>query len=390
MLVIHEPEIKRTSTGARLQVEYDLNGKTEVLWYEVSLEYGYYLTIERTDAFVVALLSKAIQDGYDIKVKGCLSERLYYTLNKYLIPVLASTLKGKQIEVHCLNITSEPVISSTAVGTGLSCGVDSFSTIYEHIKNDCPPGYKITHVTFFNVGSHGSHGGEKARDLFYKRLKMVKKCAIELGKDLIVIDSNLSELLQMGFAELHTIRNMSAVLVLQKLFNVYYYASSVPLENFTLNKSMGSYDTFSLQMLSTESVSFFSSGTTLTRFDKTKMITHMDLVKKYLNVCIKSGHNCGKCIKCLRTLLTLEVLGEIENFKKVFNLNEYYKRKRRYMISVVARRKLSNFKQEIYEEMKKSQFKIPVHLQMIGRVAYIKIKAAMIMKDVKSSVYRGG
>lgn len=378
MLTIYKPEILQSSTGSRVQAEFEVKGKRDVLWYETEEQYGQYLTSERADAFLVGLLGKAIKEGHDITVKSTLSERLYYTLNNYLIPIIANTLNSEPIKVFCSSLSSIPLKNLHAVGTGLSCGIDSFSTIYEHLQDDCPSGYQLTHFTYFNVGSHGSHGGDRAQSLFNKRLEHVKKCAIELGKELVIINSNVSELLQMSFTEIHTLRNIAAVLSIQKLFKTYYYSSSVEIKKFSLNKGMGPYDVFSLSMLATESINLFSTCPSLTRFDKTQKVAHNEIVQRYLNVCIKEGENCGNCIKCARTLLTLEILGEINKFSSIFDLKEYQKRRSRYIISVLARRRFSDYKKEIYDEMKRINFKVPLHLKVISFFAYFKIRFSMI------------
>src|SRR5690625_7111780 len=89
VLTIHHPEIVETNAGARLQATFEVDGKTETLWYEVESKYQEYLTVERTDAFVVGLFLLAFEKGYDIRVVGSISERLYYTLNMYLLPLTA-------------------------------------------------------------------------------------------------------------------------------------------------------------------------------------------------------------------------------------------------------------------------------------------------------------
>src|SRR5690625_1723956 len=95
-------------------------------------------------------------------------------------------------------------------------------------------------------------GGEKARDLFNKRLEIVQSCAEEIAKELVTIDSNLSEVLQMNFYETHSYRNISATLVLQKLFGVYYYSSAYALKYFELKpKSCGHYDIYNIDRKST-------------------------------------------------------------------------------------------------------------------------------------------
>ena len=175
MLIIHQPEVVKTENGVRLQSLFEVDGKEDVLWYEVDEKYEEYFTPERADAFVVGLFLLAYKEGHDIKVQAPLSEKLYYTLNRYLLPLIAEIRGIKSIKVHCSNIVSKLLPNKGAVGTGLSCGIDSFSTIVDHIKEDCPEDYKITHFTFFNVGSNGMLGGDKARNLFKKRANIVRE-----------------------------------------------------------------------------------------------------------------------------------------------------------------------------------------------------------------------
>ena len=67
-----------------------------------------------------------------------------------------------------------------AVGTGVSCGIDSFYTIQNHC-NRKEQDYNITHLTFFNAGASGEYGGDKARELYKKRMKFAKDFAILEG-----------------------------------------------------------------------------------------------------------------------------------------------------------------------------------------------------------------
>lgn len=380
VMTIYKPEFVEEGEGVRLQSMFEIDGIKDVLWYEVNKKYRDFLTFERADAFVVGLLYLALQEGVDIKVNFPMSERLNYSLNKYLIPLLADVFKYNEINIYCDYLTSESLESSNGVGTGLSCGIDSFSTILDHTKKDFPEEYEITHFTYFNVGSHGEDGDPKVKELFKKRLKPVETCANELNKDLIIVDSNLNEILMTGFAKIHTIRSMSVVLALQKLFKVYYYSSSVPVKKFNINKHhMGSYDIFILNMLSTESTTLFSSCSTLTRVEKTDMISRHSIVKRYLNVCASDNLNCGKCSKCLRTLLTLEILGELENYSAIFNLSEYYKARSNYLTYIVAHHDESVFLEEIYEEIMRINFHIPFNSRLIGKLKALKKKTKRIV-----------
>ncbi|WML47801.1 hypothetical protein RCG23_21105 [Neobacillus sp. PS3-34] len=373
MLTIQQPEIVKTKSGVRMQAVFSLDGNDEILWYEVDEKYQNYLAVERADSFLVGLFLLALKKGCDINVLAPVSERLFYTLKTYLLPLLIDIGGYKPIKISCDNITTESLPNTGAVGTGLSCGIDSFSTIFNHIGDDCPEDYRITHFTFFNVGSNGSLGGEKARNLFKKRVELVKPCASELGKELITIDSNISEILELGFYETHTYRNISACLVLQKLFKVYYYSSSYSLKYFELKPdSCGHFDIFNMSMLSTENISFFSTCPYLTRVEKTRIVSEFKTAYKFLNVCLRDGENCGECEKCVRTLFTLELFGKLKEFSSVFNLNNYYRKKLNYIAKVIAYQNKNEYMKEIYDEIVDRNFKIPVYSKVAAN--YLRLR----------------
>lgn len=373
IMTIHQPEIVETNHETRLQAQFEIDGKLETLWYEVENKYKAYLTVERSDAFVVGLFLLAFEKGYDIRVLGSMSEKLSYTLNMHLLPLTAEIRNYKKINIYCDHLDSSPLPNAGGVGTGLTCGVDTFSTICSHLGDNCPDEYKITHFAFFNVGSNGMLGGEKARALFKQRVAAVKPCADELNKELITVDSNISELLDMNFYETHSYRHLSAVLVLQKLFHVYYYSSAYSLKYFELKpNSPGHYDIFNMSMLSTENIDFYSTNPYETRVDKTRLVSQYKPATKYLNVCIVDGHNCGGCEKCTRTLLTLEVLGKLADFSTVFNIDNYYKRRERYIARVIAYQKSDDYMQEIFDEMVKLNFKIPLYSRLAAQ--YLRVR----------------
>jgi hypothetical protein len=352
LLTIYQPEKVKTNGKVRLQAKFDVDGIENVLWYETSEEYGPYMTTERVDAFLVGLLWLALKKGQHILVKGRLSEKLFYSLNHHLIPLIAQIYKHKPIHVLCDHLDSTPLPNEGAVGTGLSCGIDSLSTVYEHLDKAVPENYKITHLTFFNTGSNEMMGSKKWQEnIFHERAAWSKACAIELGKDLMVVDSNINDILKMSFVKTHTLRNISALLVFQKLFRVYYYSAGYQTLNAKFNRDSASYDAISLPLLSTENVAFYSAGSNFSRVQKTKMVSEFELSYNYLNVCLFKIKNCGRCLKCKRTLLTLDILGSIEKYRNVFNLDAFYKIKDSYIKEIMDSKDRDILFKDIYEEM---------------------------------------
>lgn len=69
--------------------------------------------------------------------------------------------------------------------------------------------------------------------------------------------------------------------------------------------------------------------------------------------------NCGKCSKCLRTLLTLEILGKLDNFAGVFNLDEWRKASFGYKVDSVRRAEEELFFKENVELAREKNFPMP-------------------------------
>jgi hypothetical protein len=357
LLTIYQPEKVNINGNVRLQAKFEVSGIEDVLWYESDEKFGHFFVTEQVDAFLVGLLWLGLRKGENIKVNGPLSAKLFYSLNHHLIPLIAQIYKYKQINVLCDQLVSTPLPNEGAVGTGLSCGIDSLSTVFEHQGADIPEQYKITHFTFFNTGSNEMMGSKEWQEkIFSERAEWSKACAKELGKELIVVNSNINDVLKMSFVRTHTLRNISALLAMQKLFHVYYYSSGFQTLNAKFSQDSASYDVISLPLLSTESVTFYSAGSNYSRVQKTQIVSEFDLSYKYLNVCLFKIKNCGRCLKCKRTLLTLDILGSMEKYKDIFNLKAFNRIKDTYVKEVLESRRRNIWYREIYTEMEKRNY----------------------------------
>ena len=84
-----------------------------------------------------------------------------------------------------------------------------------------------------------------------------------------------------------------------------------------------------------------------------------------MDVCF-NFHNCGHCAKCYRTLLTLDLLGKVDKFKPVFDVETYKKnRSKAYGWLLHARHgdaKEDNgvFARDIYRLAKEKDTPIPI------------------------------
>lgn len=321
------------------RISLNLDNHKFVMWYKVPSEYADYLCIERSDAFVVACIYFAMVAGLDIQSDVPITSCLKYQLNEQIIPLLCNERSGfKRIGIQC-DTAGDLEQSLKCVGTGISCGVDSFSTILMGLKNTLPEGNKITHLAVFNTGSLNFYGYETIKSLETWReetekeldyhVRTGKKVADELGLKFISVDTNIPDLYQGCFLLSHTYRNMSCILATQKMWGCYYYASAGEgLFSADIRNDSGAYDAFILPNISLHNLKFYVSGFELLRMDKIKMIADNIVVQKYLNVCSYGKENCGRCTKCKRTMLNLDLIGKLDNFRIAFPDMSYYKKYR--------------------------------------------------------------
>lgn len=397
-LILHKIICKDVDEYSEIAFELSLGEKKEILWYRVKPEYGKYLCTDRADSFIVTFVTFAMEHNLNLRSAYPVSEKLWYQITKQVMPQLAVTSKGigQEIEIFADTVT-DPYQSEGGVGTGMSCGVDSFATLYEYTELCEKPEYQITHLTHFNVGAHhgqtGSFDPQLQRQLYQKDVTMVQKFCDEYGYKLIAVDSNLAEVLDsffgyVNFENTHTYRNAGVVLLLQKLFAKYYYSPAYNLDRFIcrLEVDTAYYEKWLLPNLSTETTSFYNSNKNWTREDKLKQIVNFPQSYKWLKVCVKSDTNCCKCVKCMRTILGLEAIGKTDLYAEAFdpkivaNNREHLKT---YMLCQV--KKGEPFHTDIYNEAVKNgmtfSFKSRAYvffyrlsLKLLPRKLYFKIK----------------
>lgn len=98
------------------------NGVAKELFFTVDIRYAEYLTTERSDAFVTALLYYAMFKGYDIQWKIPCTEQLIYQLATYYIPICAKEIPFMHPISLIGETTSEVLQCKGGVGTGFSGG----------------------------------------------------------------------------------------------------------------------------------------------------------------------------------------------------------------------------------------------------------------------------
>ena len=360
MIKIEKPYLISHKNTSRLICDL-LIDESEIysVWFEVESQYSKYLCTELIDGIVVNILLYCMENGHDIKSDIPISERLFYHLDKNLIPAISKYInKYKRIKIYAPLTNLK--FSGKGVGTGISGGVDSFYTILKNY-NKQTTSFNVTHLCFFNAGASGNYGGDAARDLFYKRLEQIKPIANNFNLPLIYVDTNINELLHQEHVKSHTFRSLAIPLLLQKLFFVYYYASGYSFKKTEIDfNNPAKYDLLTTHYLSNENITFYSCGGETERIGKVETIANNEIAQKYLNVCISDYSNCSMCNKCKRTIMNLYALNQLENFRKVFDFEIFKKWKKQYIGYILSNYKEDTYNREIVEKMKENKIKFPL------------------------------
>lgn len=334
MIKIGRQYIETKNGKARCYCNIEIENELKNVWFEVDEKYKEYLAVDRADAYVIGFIHYAMKNNYCIECEMPITDELLHNIKEILMPSLVKYDKN----MHRINIsakTIEPYEGGTHVGTGLSCGVDSFYSISKHFNNEYPS-LKLTDVCINNVGSfddcYDEHDKEEVKN---ERYHITEQVAKEIGLNLIKTDSNFWNEINQTHLLTHTYSSVFAIYMLQKYWKTYYYSSSGhDFACFNLqdnsNKDCADYELLSLQCLSTSSIRIYSDGGEKNRIEKTAFISDYAMAHKYLHVCINDTNNCGVCSKCKRTIMSLDALNKLELFHNVFDLEKYKKEKRAY------------------------------------------------------------
>lgn len=347
----------------RVDVE-SLEGATE-LWFGVAEEHGD-LVSDRADAAVLALLLPAMRAGEDLYVEGPVSEKLHYGLSglfqavmQHLVPAL------RPVRIHAAEIGPAPG-RAQGVATGFSAGIDSFSVLADHHYGSPSPGYRLTHLLYNNVGSHGGTGNP----LFRLRYERLRPAADRIGLPFVAVDSNLMAFYEnLAFKDTYTLRNVVVALLLQAGIGRSFHAAgtvvSGPPPTLPLH-DIAHLDAVVLPMVSTEALDAQWVGGNYTRVEKTLQVAEIEDSYDVLDVCVRNDRagNCSTCKKCVRVVLTLEIAGFLDRYAAVFDFDAYRK-DRHWRVARILRKKMA-FSMEIKLLARERGYKFPLRERLIA------------------------
>lgn len=372
-IAVRNERVESDGKYVYLCADVEQNERTMKIWYRFPREYEVYVCAERADAFLTGLLYYAMIYDYDLVLENPVSEKLLFQLTTFYIPTLAGiTDFFHQIGINATT-DNTAIVNQGAVGTALSCGVDSFYTVLKSLNSDYEK-FRVTHVLFTDIPA--TIFSDELRDSWLKEnCEKSERAAKELKLKFILCETNLNRefkiepfysqsKIYVANEGLASLQYCSSVFALQKLFHVYYLGSAgYKLNEAKINATPYDvlwHDFFSMPNISSENLNFYSSGVEACRIEKVNYIADFPIVQKYLFTCaLPTVCNCGRCEKCIRTMAELYVLGKVDQFGEVYPVDRFktqYARK----IAVVLSHKDKPFNRDILTTLKENGQKIPI------------------------------
>ena len=343
MISLGAPFLEQTDSRIYVCSKVDDDGNEYVIRIGTSFEYAKYLVDDRLDAFVVALLPKAMRGNKNIRCVAPVSSDLLYQINEYLIPVLSSSMK----DYHQVRIEADSIENLTecagAVATGYSGGVDSMHTV-KNMTDKANTPFCLTHLVIANCGAY--EGGDAEEKLRFFTDKATNGIVKDTGLKLLQIDTNLRDVHKDEiYLSVISYRLSSCILAMQKLFSVYYISTTYEFAKFSFDINDSAYaDLFLLPYLSTKTTKIFSTGGQKPRIEKLRELSDFAPATKYLHPCIytKRSTDC-RCIKCCFTKVALYALGTLNRFGEVFDLDEFENNKDWYIAQAIINRNVIHY-----------------------------------------------
>jgi hypothetical protein len=289
------------------------------------------------DGPLILALPIAMKNNEKLIIKGKISYKLFHNITNHLMKIINIMIpECNPIQIIPDEFSYGEKYDNTAVGCGLSCGIDSLCCLEDYYFNCQENPYKLTHVTNFHAGASTN------QKQYQKRLNNVIEYNKNTTLSLLDIITNFTNLNDFKHQKIHVLRNLSIPLFFQKLFCKYYYSSTYSYIDSKIKQNSYDFaysDPITIPLLSTENMEFISHGCQYTRPQKTLKILSNPLNHKHLDICVDGKFventntvlNCSTCWKCLRTLATLDHYNKLHLFKHVFSLKKYASHKKSFI-----------------------------------------------------------
>ncbi|MBC5825228.1 MAG: hypothetical protein GIX02_10465 [Candidatus Eremiobacteraeota bacterium] len=279
-----------------------IDGRTRELYFKASTPF----VSEGIEPFVAAAFLPALTIASRFAVEAPMSARLLRNLQR----ITELFVCWEPERFHSVEIDATPAERTAHSGRTtagfFSGGVDSFYTLLKHRD-------EITHLIFVTGFDIRLDDERLQADV----LTAVRAAAAELGKPLIVVETNLRQCFDsfVSWPDHYCGAAIASVaLLLSPLFHTVYVAASA---GYKVLVPFGSHPLLD-PLWSTEAVQIIHDGCEASRFQKVGAIAQSEVVRKTLRVCwhnTDGAYNCGSCLKCLHTMALLRAVGALESVR---------------------------------------------------------------------------
>jgi hypothetical protein len=349
----------------------------KTMWFAVKKEYESMLSDETYDAFFLVPLYLGMFYGAKVKISGKVSKKLYRNMMEYgqqILKNFSSDLDFTEVETN--GLTEKVYSERNLIGTGISCGVDSLSTIYDRYEKENDIEYRLNSLFIFNCGTHGDYENPETQKRFINRYELNRKAASDMNLLAYQVNSNLHAFThKIAEQKLGYFAIYSCVLSMEKVIKKYYLASSYSYDELlefhdqSHDFDMAEYtESYLVPLIQTESTELILDGAQYKRSQKTENIADWDIAKNHLNVCINphnGAENCSCCSKCMRTLLPLDAMGKLNEFSNVFDLDVYKKNSHKNKIMILASYHKEGFATDNVDFLNQYGVKMPSKFEVI-------------------------
>lgn len=350
MIVVSNFRLQELSDRCRATCDIKGEGFGPELYFDVHPSNIAAIDIAEPNWAAIALLYPAMLMRQDLVIEADLSPLLLTNLrNDFMALVHNYEPLAKPIKIDA-GASNSPIYRNAGKGvaTGLSFGVDSFSTFQRYTRPEVPTGVRLTSAAIFQVGAFG-----KTSDQSIRIDKVRKRCEdilTPLGMNVYSLTSNMDDVFRpaashgpVDFRKTVGFRNAAAALLLQREIGLYLPSSNVEYGRATYGPwfTTESLDPAFQPLLNTEALQFQSGLAGTSRYDKIIEIADNPLAQQNLDVCVAPAkekfiggaarNNCSQCWKCAQTMLALESMGKLDAFDKVFDLAIYRKDRTRIL-----------------------------------------------------------
>lgn len=383
--MIEISNLRKYAVGGCVRLEADINFTDmpspyaeKTIYFEVDKALGDMLADDTYDAFVLVPLYLAMYHKQDLHIRGNISKKLYQNIKWYIPRILCDFSDDLAPVKFTVDGFTSVKRRGNLIGTGISCGVDSLSTIYDHFVKETDPDYRINVLFLFSHEPRSHLEDFQGGNVYLHLYRQAQKAATDIGLPFYGLDTNLSVFtypimqkhrpLSISFIALY-----SSILSLQNVISCYYISNALSYEgikkfskHYYKRDLAGFCESYFIPLIQTENLEMILDGCQYRRVDKLQNIVDWDIAQKYLNVCVswnpnhRNAANCGICSKCLRTLFPLEILGKLDKFSRVFDIEQYKQNSFGYKIRCLQNYGEDPFETENIDFARENNFPLPM------------------------------